>query len=100
MNAPNFAGVLADIRVQRQIDADRDAAEREYNEAVFAEQLVDYILGDGRPFKYGGIVNLLTACEEIMIARWKEDTACEDYETAANALRECAEKCDLSYGGL
>lgn len=98
MNAPNFTAVLHDIRVQRQLDAERDKAEREHNEAIFAEQLVDYLMGDGRPFKYGGLVNLLTACEEIMLAKWKEDTACEDYETAANALRQCAEACDLKYG--
>jgi hypothetical protein len=98
MNAPNFTAVLKDIRIQREIEADREAAEREHNEAIFAEQLVDYLMGDGRPFKYGGIVNLLTACEEIMLAKWKEDTGNTDYETAANALRECAKACDLTYG--
>jgi hypothetical protein len=98
MNAPNFPAVLRDIRLQRQIDAERDAMEREHNEVVFAEMLVDYIMGDGKPFKFGGITNLLTACEVIMLEKWKEDTGCTDYETAANALKECAKACDLSYG--
>ena len=78
-----------DILAKSNRDAQLEAEQR------FENALKDYIDNHGRRYAYGGIVNLVASIARICEERSRLEG--DDYETAAIALDECAEKCDLKY---
>lgn len=57
--------------------------------------LESYIENGGKQYTFGGVHNLLMTIGAIM--EEKSQLEGDDYEKAAQAIEDCADKCDLKY---
>ena len=78
-----------DILAKSNRDAQLEAEQR------FENALKDYIDNHGRRYAFGGLTNLIASIARICEERSRIEG--DDYETAAIALDECAERVDLKY---
>ena len=77
-----------------EIAAD-NAAAAHVEEQRIDELLSAYIDNANKRFEFGGIHNLLKSIANIMGE--KSQLEGDDYESAANFIYECADKCDMKY---